>query len=463
MKKNQYDALIIGGGISGLITGCYLAKAKKSILILEKNPYPGGCCCAFPLGKFKMESGIHAIEGFHSHFIHIMRDLDLPLKFSRREITDIILFKNKKAIIFSDFTKTIAYFRDNLKIEESDLFTLQELFTRSAKTLLALNQFHNFQELLDLMFKNHLLKKIILTLLRNTGTPAENLNPINGIFFLKAYLTDNGYYFIDGIDVLPRALKEKFLELGGEIRFSSKVEKILVENKVAIGARTIDNKCYYSQKVIVASDFQEAISKLLGLKDVAKKMRRLKTTVSAFLIYAIVRKFPSFTNTGALWLVDDGNFNAKFREIFYRKKVLIDTKVMMLGFLPTKNEKQAIFVTTSAKFESKKIWDTIREKLCAELIKKIEKRLNCSVGENILDIKTATPNTFYKFTGNYLGSLHGWAPNETAFKFFLKNPIPINNLYLTGHWKTGYGQGGIPWALESAINTSNRVLNNYAA
>ncbi len=38
----SYDAIIIGGGHNGLVTGAYLAKAGKKVLILEQRPIVGG-------------------------------------------------------------------------------------------------------------------------------------------------------------------------------------------------------------------------------------------------------------------------------------------------------------------------------------------------------------------------------------------------------------------------------------
>ena len=42
MKAKQYDAVIVGGGHNGLIAAAYLAKAGKSVLILEKEETLGG-------------------------------------------------------------------------------------------------------------------------------------------------------------------------------------------------------------------------------------------------------------------------------------------------------------------------------------------------------------------------------------------------------------------------------------
>ena len=38
MSKKKYDVTIIGGGHNGLVAATYLAKAGKSVVILEANP-----------------------------------------------------------------------------------------------------------------------------------------------------------------------------------------------------------------------------------------------------------------------------------------------------------------------------------------------------------------------------------------------------------------------------------------
>nr|MBI2905183.1 FAD-dependent oxidoreductase [Chloroflexota bacterium] len=41
MSKN-YDAIIIGGGHNGLVNAAYLARAGKSVLVLERRHLVGG-------------------------------------------------------------------------------------------------------------------------------------------------------------------------------------------------------------------------------------------------------------------------------------------------------------------------------------------------------------------------------------------------------------------------------------
>lgn len=39
----EYDAIVVGAGLSGITCSGYLAKAGKKVLILEKLPEIGGC------------------------------------------------------------------------------------------------------------------------------------------------------------------------------------------------------------------------------------------------------------------------------------------------------------------------------------------------------------------------------------------------------------------------------------
>jgi phytoene dehydrogenase-like protein len=44
-KKKRYDCVVIGGGHNGLVTAAYLAKAGKSVCVLERRHILGGRAC----------------------------------------------------------------------------------------------------------------------------------------------------------------------------------------------------------------------------------------------------------------------------------------------------------------------------------------------------------------------------------------------------------------------------------
>ena len=69
----QFDAIIIGAGHNGLVSAAYLAKAGKSVLVLERREVPGGTLVTEEFDGFKadtLQSGTLRPD--------IIRDLDLP-------------------------------------------------------------------------------------------------------------------------------------------------------------------------------------------------------------------------------------------------------------------------------------------------------------------------------------------------------------------------------------------------
>src|SRR5438067_10144425 len=70
-----YDAIIIGGGHNGLVTACYLARAGRKVLVLERRPIVGGACVTeetFP--GFRVSTAAYVNSLFRKE---IVRDLRL--------------------------------------------------------------------------------------------------------------------------------------------------------------------------------------------------------------------------------------------------------------------------------------------------------------------------------------------------------------------------------------------------
>ncbi len=71
-----YDAIIIGGGHNGLVAACYLARAKRRVLVLERRYIVGGACVTeertFP--GFKISTAAYVNSLFRPE---IVRDLNL--------------------------------------------------------------------------------------------------------------------------------------------------------------------------------------------------------------------------------------------------------------------------------------------------------------------------------------------------------------------------------------------------
>ncbi len=76
MKQHKkYDCIVIGGGHNGLVTAAYLAKAGKSVCVLERRHVLGGCATTEELWPgFKVSTAAYVISLF---LPEIIRDLRL--------------------------------------------------------------------------------------------------------------------------------------------------------------------------------------------------------------------------------------------------------------------------------------------------------------------------------------------------------------------------------------------------
>jgi Phytoene dehydrogenase and related proteins len=58
---NKYDVVVIGAGISGLLSPLAISKENKSVLVLEIEEYIGGVCRSYEVDGYRVDTGPHTI------------------------------------------------------------------------------------------------------------------------------------------------------------------------------------------------------------------------------------------------------------------------------------------------------------------------------------------------------------------------------------------------------------------
>ncbi len=61
MNSGKYDVIVIGAGISGLLSALVLSKHGNRVLVLEKNDCVGGNCRTYNVDGFMVDTGPHAV------------------------------------------------------------------------------------------------------------------------------------------------------------------------------------------------------------------------------------------------------------------------------------------------------------------------------------------------------------------------------------------------------------------
>lgn len=57
----KYDSIVVGGGISGLLSALVLSKSGKRILVIERNKNLGNNCNSYVVDGYQVDTGPHAI------------------------------------------------------------------------------------------------------------------------------------------------------------------------------------------------------------------------------------------------------------------------------------------------------------------------------------------------------------------------------------------------------------------
>jgi phytoene dehydrogenase-like protein len=81
-----YDAIVVGGGIAGLTSAAFLAKAGHSVLLCEKENACGGLLNSFERDGFFFDGGIRATENSGVLF-PMLKKLGLDIEFVRNKIS----------------------------------------------------------------------------------------------------------------------------------------------------------------------------------------------------------------------------------------------------------------------------------------------------------------------------------------------------------------------------------------
>ena len=464
-NKYDYDAIIIGSGISGLVCGCYLTKAGMKTLIVEKNAKPGGYCTSFTRGGFLFDACVHSLgslrEGGNIRIILKELGLEERLKIKRYDPSDIIIAPDYKIYFWNNLDKTTQEFINNFPKEAKKITEFFDYINNcEGMSLLPLKNV-TFQALLDKYFDDDKLKAILsLPLIGNAGLPSKQISALTGALVFKEFMFDGGYYPNDSVQALPNILIERFKEFGGDVYFSSLVKGIKVKDKKAESVE-IENKGSISAKYVISNadatqTFLSLIGKELLSEDFANNFKKMKPSLSMFILYLGIENYSKcqddlIPNTN-IWFLPYYDIDKMYKSAidgdidnldWFLVRLLSDNKsILMLVNVPSKDEQY---------------WKINKKRLTDVFIKKIE-RVIPNLSSYIVFKDAATPNTLYKWTLNYKGAAYGWAgiPSQLGITGFTQR-TSIENLYLTGHWTTlVQGIGGVAYL---GRDTAKRILS----
>jgi phytoene dehydrogenase-like protein len=275
-----YDAIIIGGGHNGLVTACYLARAKWKVLVLERRSLVGGACVTeetFP--GFRVSTAAYVNSLFRPEIIRDLRLRDYGFEVVERNpssfspfadgrylmlgpdddanLREIAKFSTRDAQRYPEYIAmlervasviepTLVQTPPNvLKPGLSDLLSMGKLGLDAKKLDGALGEALEIltgaaRPILDRWFESEELKATLATDAIIGAFAAPSMPGTAYVLFHHVMGETNGArgvwsYVRGGMGGLTQALAKAGADLGVEIRTEAEVHRILVEGNRAVG------------------------------------------------------------------------------------------------------------------------------------------------------------------------------------------------------------------------------------
>lgn len=464
---NCYDVAIIGAGISGLVCGCYLAKAGMKVLIIEQHDKPGGYCSSFRRGRFIFDAAAHSFGSYREggNFREIIRELGIDgvVKISRFNPSDIIVTPDFKITFWNDTSDTIADLKKVFPGQKENIESFYAYYNNSASQ----NKFDNitlkdstFASFLKSFFSDDtLMNAISLPVLGNGGLPPSLITAFTGTKIYREFLIDGGYYPEGGMQMLPNAFAQRIKESNGTILYRKPVKKILYRNNSVQGVDLDNNESFISKYVVSACDATETFKRLLGPeaagKDIINKLIIMKPSISTFTLYlGLDKPFDGLPQEGAnIWYLPYYDLDKMFKYIEAGDPENFSGGGFMFRLSP---DKKTILAFYAAPFKSSVFWEQNKRKIADDLFKRLGVLIP-NLKDHVIHFEMATPFTLHRYTLNHEGANYGWAPLQSQlFDPDFRQKTFINGLYLTGHWTCH--THGIPGVAYLGYSTAKLIL-----
>ncbi len=340
-----YDAIVIGAGHNGLVTACYLARAKRKVLVLERRYIVGGACVTeertFP--GFKVSTAAYVNSLFRPEIIRDLRLRDYgfellernPASFSpfldgrylmlgsdkRSELSEIAKFSRKDAERYPEYERMLE--RVAAVIEPTLLQKPPNVARPSVFDLLSMAKLgRGMQKLgpemgeaveiltgaarpiLDRWFQSEELKATLATDAIIGAFAPPSMPGTAYVLFHHVMGETNGKrgvwaYVRGGMGGLTQALARAAADLGVEIQTESEVSKIVVKDGAVSGVALTNGNEYSARAVASNADCNVTFNKLLDRNllppEFAAALDRISYASASAKINVALERLPSFT------------------------------------------------------------------------------------------------------------------------------------------------------------------------
>ncbi len=483
--------IIIGAGIAGLSAGCFGQMNGYQTQIFELHDLPGGLCTAWKRKGYTIDGCIHWLMGSNprSELNPLWRQLGaLPGQgvINHEEFERIQDADGKTLIVYANADRLEAHMKelapgDAATIEEFTgtirRFSHMSMFTDKPRELMSpiesvrygLKMLPYLGSLKQGMnttageyaerFKDPFLRRVFPLIYGGADLPMI----VYFMFMGSLHAQDSGVPR-GGSLAFAQAIERRYRNLGGQVHYHARVDKILVEDDQgsqgsrAVGVRLVDGREFRADYVISAADGHSTLWNMLDGKFLTDELRNLYDKARIFNPVVQVSlgadcDLSGTPHTGIIVLQQPVSIAGEARSSFHYRHLSYDPGMAPAG----KSLVEVIFESNYTYWQGiakdQERYDAEKQQIAIKVMALLEPSFP-GITSAVEMVDVATPLTTERYTANWQGSIEGWYVSRDAAALMTKGiakTLPgLEHFYMAGQWvEPG---GGLPGVAPSGRN-----------
>ena len=453
-RTTVYDSLVVGAGLGGLCAAFELSRAGQNVLLLEQHNVPGGFATSFVRGRFEFEPSLHELPDMRSIreatgvVRYLQDDAQLDIRFlSVPEAYRLILTDSQVNVRLpfgvEAFIDTIE---NQVPGSRASVTAYMDLCAQVQAAFQYLNTNKDHPDYMKVLREHGNFVRtasataaevakavgvpprahdLLFAYWCYLGVPDSRLSFPIWASLLHSYISSGAVIPALRSHEIASAFVHRIEELGGEIHFNTKVQRILAENGRVYGVETASGEILHAPTIISNASPTLVFNSLIYPRSQVPEqaLRNINARKHGFSVMVVYLGLD--VDMKSLGLTDYSYFISPHMNTdrLYEKLYTLDSNEIMQASVclnaanPECSPPGTTILSLTAGFRSE-AWARvkgsdyyrIKTALAGKLIRQFEDATGTDIRSHIEEMEVATPQTFARYTGAHDGIVYGYEP-----------------------------------------------------